>query len=52
MSKKISELVAVDSVTGKEIIPVLINTDNRTLTVDNIKDYNKYVKHYINIQLT
>lgn len=39
MSKKISELTAIDSVTGKEIIPVLIDKDNRVLTVDNIKNY-------------
>lgn len=39
MSKKISELTAVDNVTGKETIPVLIDSDNRVITVDNIKSY-------------
>ena len=39
MSKKISELVALDTITGNEVIPVLIDGDNKTLKVDDIKKY-------------
>lgn len=49
ISKKISELLQLDNVTGRELIPVAIGGENKSLTVKSIEDFINTGKEYVSI---
>ena len=48
-SKKISELLQLETLTGKELIPVVSEGENKTITVKSLDEFTKTDNEYVTI---